>query len=94
MDPKQPDDDSRGITLTCNGCKHFQPGFEQCAALMGQMFCSKCDRQWKLADRHGCPKCSELRGKLDLSECPKGFPSRACPGRVEEVKPHEQMALF
>lgn len=80
--------------MTCDGCKHYQPAYETCAELRGRVKCAKCRRDWLISEGVSCPVCSQWRDLVDLSECPKGKPSAACPGREEPVAEHVQRSLF
>ena len=83
------------MSKTCNGCRHYQPTYETCRALAGQLGCKPCDRTWQIAQGDVCcPKCSGFKGLVDLSECPSAVPSTACPGSEPPPVVVKQGSLF
>ncbi len=83
------------MSRACNGCRHYQPVYETCGALAGQLRCEPCNHTWQIAQGGGCcPKCSGFKGLVDLSECPAAVPSMACPGREDPDVVAVQGELF
>ena len=79
----------------CNGCRHYQPTYLTCSPLRGWLTCKKCASKWDLTeDGVECPKCGGFKAVVDLSECPDGEPSVACPGREEPEPVMKQKGLF
>ena len=80
----------------CNGCRNYQPTYETCSALRGQVTCLECDHVYTEDElgRMKCPTCKAWKGADDLSECPDGEPSVACPGREEPEPVMRQKGLF
>lgn len=66
--------------MKCDGCRHFRPAFFECGALLGQVYCSKCDEQYSLEESIACPDCGSIDHLQETDACPAGNRSAFCPG--------------